>query len=203
MSGEKEGIGVCGTEHACSIADVQQDVGYALAGNIARIRYEDLPGDVVDVTKKTILDILGTIFGGSGAGAGIKEIVEVVKDGGGREESSVLGYGIKTNAWMAAFANGAMAHALDYDNVHDDAFTHPSTSTVPAALAVAERVGKVNGKDFITAIALGDDLHCRLGYALCRAGDFSTQGPGCRHWHWVGLLLRQYLQSCLALTRNG
>jgi 2-methylcitrate dehydratase PrpD len=176
VSGEKEGIGVCGTEHARSIADVQKDVGYALAGNIARTRYEDIPGDVVDVTKKTILDILGTILGGSGAGAGIKEIVEVVKDGGGKEESSVLGYGMKTNAWMAAFANGAMAHSLDYDNVHDDAFTHPSTSTVPAAFAVAERVGKVNGKDFITAVALGDDLHCRLGYALCRAGDFSTQG---------------------------
>ncbi len=46
---------------------------------------------------------------------------------------------MKTNAWSAAFATGAMAHALDYDNVHDDAFTHPSSSTVPAALAVAER----------------------------------------------------------------
>jgi 2-methylcitrate dehydratase PrpD len=165
-----------GNDNLC-MGEIQgKDVGYTLAANIARIRYEDLPRDVVDVTKKTILDILGTILGGSGAGAGIREIVEVVKDGGGRGESSVFSYGIKTNAWMAAFANGAMAHAIDYDNVHDDAFTHPSTSTVPAAFAVAERVGKVNGKDFITAIALGDDLHCRLGYALCRAGDFPTQG---------------------------
>jgi 2-methylcitrate dehydratase PrpD len=171
IRGSSTGIG-----NLCMGETQTKDVGYTLAGNIARIRYEDIPGDVVDITKKTILDIFGTILGGSGAGAGIKEIVEVVKDGGGKEESSIIGYGMKTNAWMAAFANGAMAHALDYDNVHDDAFTHPSTSTVPAAFAVAERVGKVNGKNFITAVALGDDLHCRLGYALCRAGDFSTQG---------------------------
>jgi 2-methylcitrate dehydratase PrpD len=153
-----------------------RDVGYVLAENIARTTYEDIPANVVDVSKKTILDTLGTILGGSGAGAGIREIVELVRDGGGKEESSVFGYAMKTNAWMAAFANGAMAHALDYDNVHDDAFTHPSTSTVPAAFAVAERRGGVSGKEFIAAVTLGDDLHCRLGYALCRAGDFSTQG---------------------------
>ena len=59
-----------------------QDVGYVLAANIAKVKYEDIPGDVVDVTKKSILDTLGTIIGGSGAGAGTKEIVELVKDRG-------------------------------------------------------------------------------------------------------------------------
>lgn len=154
----------------------QTDIGYALAANIAGIKFEDIPSDAVEVTKKTILDTLGTIIGGSGAGAGVKEIIELVVEGGGKEESSIIGCGVKTNAWMAAFANGAMAHTLDYDNVHDDAFTHPSTSTVPAALAVAERVGKITGKEFITAMTLGDDLHCRLAYSLSRAGDPASQG---------------------------
>jgi 2-methylcitrate dehydratase PrpD len=175
VSGEKEGIGVCGTEHACSIADVQQDVGYTLAANVASLRYEEIPDTVVDTTKKIILDTLGAIIGGSGAGAGVKEVVDLVKAGGGTEESSVIGYNLKTNAWSAAFATGAMAHALDYDDVHDDAFTHPSSSTVPAALAVAERKHS-GGKEFITAMALGDDLHCRLAYSLSRIGDPVRQG---------------------------
>jgi 2-methylcitrate dehydratase PrpD len=153
-----------------------EDVGFALAANIARTQFDDLPGDVVDVTKKTILDTLGTIVGGSGAGAGVSEIVELVRDGGGKPESSVIGHGFKTNAWMAAFANGAMAHTLDYDNVHDDAFTHPSTATVPAALAAAERAGKVTGRQFIAAMALADDLHCRLAYSVARIGDQARQG---------------------------
>lgn len=176
MSGEKEGLGVCGPKRAPSTTDVQKDVGYTLAANIASVKFEDIPDATIDITKRTILDTLGTIIGGSGAGAGVKELVELVRDGGGKQESSVIGHNLKTNAWMAAFANGAMAHALDYDNVHDDAFTHPSTSTVPAAFAVAERKGTVTGKDFITAVALADDLHCRLGYSLARAGDFSSQG---------------------------
>jgi 2-methylcitrate dehydratase PrpD len=148
-----------------------QDVGYTLASNIANVTYDDIPEHAVDVTKKTILDTLGVIIGGSGAGTGIKEIIELVKAGGGTEDSSILGYGMKTNAWMAAFANGAMAHSLDYDNVHDDAFTHPSTSTVPAAFTVAEQQGGITGKDFITAMALGDDLHCRLAFSLARSED--------------------------------
>lgn len=153
-----------------------QDIGYALAANIANVEYNDIPGDVVDVTKKCILDTLGTIIGGSGAGAGTKEVVELVVDGGGKPESSIIGYGVKTNAWMAAFANGAMAHSLDFDNVHDDAFVHSSTSTLPAALAVAERVGRVGGKEFVTAVALGEDLMCRLAYSLVRTQNPAAQG---------------------------
>lgn len=152
-----------------------QDVGFELAEKIAHCKYEDLPNEAVEATKKTILDTFGTIIGGSGAGAGVKEIVAMVKDGGGTQESSVIGYGFKTNAWMAAFANGAMAHTLDYDNVHDDAFTHPSTSTVPSGFAMAEKVGNISGKDFITAVALGDDLHCRLAYSVSQQDDFVQQ----------------------------
>ena len=86
-----------------------------------------------------------------------------------------------------------MAHALDYDNVHDDAFTHPSSSTVPAALAVAERTEKSSGKDFITAMALGDDLHCRLAYSLSRIGDPVRAGTlDAAACSWAGLLPRQY-----------
>jgi len=42
---------------------------------------------------------------------------------------------------------------------------HPGVGTVPAAFPIAERVGKVNGKEFLTAICLGGDVVIRLGYA--------------------------------------
>ncbi|HEX2965630.1 MAG TPA: MmgE/PrpD family protein [Syntrophorhabdaceae bacterium] len=175
MSGEKEGVGVCGPEGAHPTADTRQDVGYTLAANVASLQYEQIPDTVVDTTKKIILDTLGTIIGGSGAGAGVKEVVDLVRLGGGTEDSSVFGHNLKTNTWSAAFALGAMAHALDYDNVHDDAFTHPSSSTIPAALAVAEFTG-ASGQEFLTAMTLGDDLHCRLAYSLSRINDPERQG---------------------------
>jgi 2-methylcitrate dehydratase PrpD len=209
MSKESAGNLVCHTE-TCGVGDAASgvakavtDVGYTLAANIAAVEYDDLPAEVIDVTKKTIIDTLGTILGGSGAGAGVKEVVELVRDGGGKEESSVMGYRFRTNAWMAAFANGAMAHTLDFDNAHDEAFTHPSTSTVPAALAVAERVGEVSGKEFITAMALGDDLHCRLGYSLARVGDPARQGAWMPPVALGGFAAAAVAAKLLKLDRDG
>ncbi|MDP2954172.1 MAG: MmgE/PrpD family protein, partial [Chloroflexota bacterium] len=56
----------------------------------------------------------------------------------------------------------------------DDAVVHPTGASVPAARAVAERLGKVSGRDFITAIALGNDLSTRLALAL--KGSVVTTG---------------------------
>ncbi len=80
-----------------------------------------------------------------------------------------------------------MAHALDYDDTGDGP-THQSVITVPTALAMAERQGKVSGKEFITAVALGADLMGRLGMAF-RSGKKSASVAG--HigggWHLTAL----------------
>ncbi|MDP2953706.1 MAG: MmgE/PrpD family protein, partial [Chloroflexota bacterium] len=109
---------------------------------------------------------LGVIVAASGMTPGLKELVDLVKEGGGKKESTILGFGGRVPAWMAAFANGAMSHCLDYDDIHYWVAGHPSSSTVPSACAVAERLGKVSGKDLIAAVALGNDLLPRLGYSV-------------------------------------
>lgn len=99
-------------------------------------------------------------------GEGCRAFVDLALAVGGKAESSILGFGAKVPAAMAALANGAMSHALDYEDVHDGALVHPNATTVPAALAVAESLGRVRGEELITAMALGSDLVCRLGLAL-------------------------------------
>jgi 2-methylcitrate dehydratase PrpD len=111
---------------------------------------------------------LGVIVAASTLAQGCREIVEIVKEGGGKKESTIIGYGVKAPCWMTAFATGAMAHSLDFDDMLDTGYVHPSVSTVPPASAIAERVGRVSGKDFITAIALGNDLICRMGLSYTR-----------------------------------
>lgn len=147
---------------------VNQEIADLLALNIVRFGYERLPGVARDVTKRTILDTLGAMLAASSMGQGCKEIASLVLKAGGRAESTVLGYGGKVPSWMAAFANGAMSHALDYDDQLHEGPLHASMTTVPAALAVAEAVGKVSGKDFLTALALANELICRLGLCLSR-----------------------------------
>lgn len=140
------------------------DAAVAMAKNVIKTQYSDIPAEAVEATKKDILDTLGAAVAGSAA-PGSREIVELMKELGGKEESTVLAYGGKVTAVSAAMANGAMAHALDYDDTHDRAILHAGVTAVPAAFAVAERIGKINGKDFITAVALGVDVTCRMGLA--------------------------------------
>jgi len=141
-----------------------RDLAYDLAGNAAKVKYDDLPKDVVEITKKFILDTLATTMAGSSA-PGCSSVVEQVKDWGGKEESTILIYGGKVVSENAALANSMMAHALDLDDTHDEAVVHSYVSVLPSALAMAERNGEVNGKDLITAVAVGVDLMCRLGLA--------------------------------------
>jgi 2-methylcitrate dehydratase PrpD len=128
------------------------------------IKYEDLPAEAVEAAKKEVLDSLATALGGSGK-AGVKELVDVVKEWGGKKQSTIIAYGIKCPAPNAAQVNGTMIHALDYDDGHQAALVHTGCVTVSTAFAAAEREGKVSGKELITAIALGGDFMARLGLA--------------------------------------
>jgi len=137
-----------------------------LAKHIAEIEYDDLPSSATDAAKKSFLDALGVTLAAGTLGEGCKAFIDLTLAGGGKRESTILGFGAKAPAFMAAFANGSMAHALDFEDAHDRAPVHPNAATIPAALALAESIGNVSGRGFATAIVLGCDLVCRLGLAL-------------------------------------
>jgi 2-methylcitrate dehydratase PrpD len=146
-----------------------------LVFNMLRLGYEDLPGSVIEVAKKSVLDTLAVIIAGSSAD-GIGSLVKLIKGWGGRKESTILVHGGKVPAISAALANSTMARARDLDDVHERAAMHLSATIVPSAFVLSEysRLIKsrlVNGKEFILAIALGSEFLCRLRLA----------GPGAPH----------------------
>lgn len=138
----------------------------ALARNIVQVRYDDLPRPVVETTKKSVLDAIGVTLAAGTLGEGCRPFVELAVEEGGKRASTILGFDAKVPPAKAAFANGSMAHALDFEDAHDRALVHPNAATLPAALAVAESIGHVDGREFLAAMALGSDLVCRLGLAL-------------------------------------
>ncbi|MFP3975117.1 MAG: MmgE/PrpD family protein [Dehalococcoidia bacterium] len=137
-----------------------------LAKTISEVGYNDIPARAIDMAKMSLLDALAVTLAAGGFGEGPKQFIDLAIEAGGRQESSIIGFDVKVPSHMAAFANGAMAHTLDFEDAHDKALVHPNAATVPAALAIAESLGNVNGKDLITSIVLGSDLVCRLGLAL-------------------------------------
>jgi len=155
-------------------------ITYKFVDHITGTRFEDLSADVVDTVKKQVLDTLATALGG-GSCEGIKELYEIIKDWGGKKESSIINFGGRFPAPNAAMVNAAMSHALDYDDTHEIAKIHCAVVSVPTALAVAQAVGRVSGRELITAIALGVDFHCRMGMAAKIARPNVLQGG----WHFT------------------
>ena len=136
-----------------------------IAGYLARTGFDALDDDALRATKEHILYTLGTILAGSSA-PGIKQALAGARAlSGASQESTVLVTGDKLPAAFAALVNAIMGHSRELD-INDDRIAYKSSITViPAALAVAEKVGKISGKDFITAVCLGVDLGIRLGLA--------------------------------------
>jgi 2-methylcitrate dehydratase PrpD len=150
------------------------EISRRLCEQAARLRYEDLPADVVRTVRLFLLDTLGVI-GGAAHAPGIAELNGRLStwEQGGRA-SGLIGR-LSYAPPAAALANGAAAHALDFDDMHDPARVHAYCVMLPALLATAEEIGQVRGRDFVLALTLAVELHARLGLAC----------PGClgRGWH--------------------
>jgi 2-methylcitrate dehydratase PrpD len=145
-----------------------------LAEHAAGLRYDALPAALVERIKLCVLDTLGVSIGASTLAEEAAIVAHYVRDLGGKPESRILGFGGRAPAAWAVFANGSFGHMLDYDDV--GAGGHVSIATVPVAFALAEKLGGIDGKTFIAAIAAGCDLHVRLNQAIDLPDWTMTEG---------------------------
>ena len=134
--------------------------------------YEKIPGEVIELGKKSILDGLGLALSGSVANSG--EIVQRYLEAQGLSgETTVIGTGLRVQERFAAFANGIGVHADDYDDtqlaVQKDRvyglLTHPTAPCLPAALAVAEQHDR-SGRDLVLAYNLGLEVETKISEAM-------------------------------------
>ena len=147
----------------------------ALAGAVVKGRFEDLPGDAVATVKASILDGFGVAMAGSAEPLG-KIITAYVRDLGGHPQATVLGSGFRTSPPDAALANGAMIHALDYDDSLQIFSFHFTSFLLPTVLALGEQKG-ISGKQAITAFAYGLEAAVAVFRAATSRQDYD------RGWH--------------------
>jgi len=135
-----------------------------LAAHAVKMRYQDLPSEVIEKAKDCILDQIGVELIGSTLEWN-KIAFQYVADMGGRGESTVVNYGIKVPALDAAFVNATFGQGCELDDVGFAAGGHPSAATVPVALAMGEKLHST-GKDFLAAVVVGCDVMYRLLAAI-------------------------------------
>ena len=144
---------------------MSEDPAFALARHVTATGHEALPSSTIAAAKRDILDTLGCVLGGTGA-PGIDALCKMATHWGGRAEATVLLRNQRLPAPQAALLNASMGHALDFDDTHDTAGSiHPGVSVLAAGLAMADTLGRVDGKRFIRAAALGLDVSCRIALA--------------------------------------
>ncbi len=125
--------------------------------------YADLPAAVVRHVRHSLLDAIGVTIGGS-AMEGIPAIVALVKERGGNPQTPLPFYGGRVPANEAALAMGPMPRAMDCGDLHEEA-GHVTEYVVPTLLAATGLRGKVTGKEFLVAMAVGQEILVRLGTA--------------------------------------
>jgi len=132
---------------------------------VARACFEDLSPAAVASAKRSALDTIGAMLAGSTA-PGVDTVVNLAKGWGGTEEAHLVGFGHRLPAPLAAWCNGTMARALEIDDCVDFLPVHPSASSVATLLSLAELKGGLSGREFLTALAVGQDLIIRMGLAV-------------------------------------
>ncbi len=135
-----------------------------LSKYIAGAIRKPLPRAVAERAKLHLVDTFAAMISGSRLLPG-KTATAYVRTLGGKPEAGVIGTRIMTSAANAALANGMLGHADETDDTHPPTLTHPGTSVVPAALAIAER-NRLTGEAALRAIVLGYDICARLLLAL-------------------------------------
>lgn len=148
----------------CSTKGIQKSLRESFSEFIVNTGFGDLPKEVVDETKRCILDYVGVALAGSKVGLA-PLITDIFSKQGGTQEATLIGDGRKIPAANAALVNSIKGHTLDMDDCQRYASGHPGILTIPAGLALAESKN-VTGKELIEAIVVGYEMFMRIATAI-------------------------------------
>lgn len=167
------------------------------------LKYADLPEEVVRFAKRCLLDLIGVAAGGTAT-----DLSRMIRShayeqfSAGPKRASMLFDGRTVSPVGAAMANGMTIDSLDAHDGHKLTKGHVGCGIFPALLAYSQAEGKIDAKEFLTALVLGYEIGTRAGIALHRtACDYHTSGA------WIAVacaaLGARTLQLDSAATREA
>jgi len=166
---------------------MEKSISRQIAEFSINLKFEDLPKNVVETTKKYLYDSIGCAFGGYHT-KDVNILKDIYVNMGGKEEVTLIGFGKKIPAVNATLVNSLMIRALDFNDIYwKEDPSHPS-DLIPAALSTGELVG-ASMKDIIVAIVLAYEFEQRL----C---EFAV--PGIRERKWHHATLTQFVSPIVA-----
>ncbi len=149
-------------------------LSHTIAEWACSLKYEDLSPAAIQAARLFWFDSIGCALGGSQQEDARILLKHYRAMGGGNGSATAFVSGFKTNPVDAAFLNGHMIRAMDYNDIYWKADPcHPS-DLIAAPLALCESEG-LGGKDLILATIIAYEIEMRL----CEVGR-----PGVREYGW-------------------
>ena len=153
-----------------------ESITEALAARAVGHGLGEIAPDSVEVAKQCLMDWLGVTFAARGDPL-VEKIGQVTAENGGNRSCTVIGRQFRDSEEHAVLLNGAMGHALDYDDVITT-MGHPTVPIAPVVFAVGEK-HDIAGRDVLTAFIAGMDAEVRVARLL-------GQSHYARGWHSTG-----------------
>ncbi|MCC6196461.1 MAG: MmgE/PrpD family protein, partial [Burkholderiales bacterium] len=141
-----------------------REITREIAAYAANTRFEALPDNVRAEGARAFLNWMGCALGGCRDPA-VQIAVETVAEAGSSPQASLIGHGRKADVASAAFVNCLSSTVLSFDDTHLATVTHPTGPVAASIFALAEK-HDVSGEDFVTALALGIEIECRMSNVL-------------------------------------
>ncbi len=123
-----------------------------------------LPDEVIHHAKRAFLDWLSALYPGT-RGQPCLQLLGAHGAELGAGKSSLPGCATTAFPATAAWINGSVSHAVEFDDIYRDAIYHPGCPTIAAALALAEDAD-ASGQQLLNAIVVGYEISTRIGAAV-------------------------------------
>ena len=161
------------TREAGEAQAIAPSVTEALVSQVSGMRMEDMPPAALTVAKQCLMDWIGVALAGRNEPL-VRILLEELAPSDAPGGVSVLGHGRRARIDDAVLINGAMGHALDFDDVIMP-MGHPTAPVAPVVLALAEQRG-ASGQEALAAFIAGVEAECRVSRLM---------GPShyARGWH--------------------
>jgi 2-methylcitrate dehydratase PrpD len=150
----------------------------AAARFAAGLRFPDLPGEVVALARRCMLDGLAVALAGSEQ-PGMAPLGRYVDGLGGAAQARRIGGGPRLPAHLAALWTGTAGHAMDWDDTQlaegpgrpYGLLMHPTMPPLTAALTLSDLVAletgePVDGARLTTAFCAGFEVGCKIAEAI-------------------------------------
>lgn len=128
----------------------------------SELSFDALPEVVVDRVRYLALDFLAVASRGS-MDESSKPVLRLVQElSSGRQEAVAIGTTMRLAHEYAAMANGISAHALELDDVNNEASLHAGVAIFPVAFALCEKMG-LDARRLCEAVVVGYEVTVRIG----------------------------------------